>query len=271
MNMNNKKKETDFKNFNFKNNKRAAVFTVALVILITFILHFLVPADYSLASNDRVEKDYKKLNTYISNLDERKIDSAITRANFDVKIQNAGGDEGELDNRFVFKNSVLVGDSMAEGVVDYRILDSSNVFAKRGKRVDSSDDLFSRAVSFNPEHLFVEFGMNDIIEFRGKTKPFIEVYSDTIHDLKKKLPNTKIHIVSISTISDLGIKNNPNMKNFKEYNDAMRKMCAKEKIDFVDTTLLFDENSQYEFDGIHPKEPFYSDWVKQMCSIILEG
>ena len=256
------------KNNNVKNSKRAAIIA-ALILCILLVLHFFMPAEYSLAKNGQVEKDYEKLNKHIDALEGDKIDNAISKANFSVKIKEAGG-KNQLDNSFVFKNSILVGDSLGEGIVDYRILDSSNVFAVRGKSLKTADDLFRKAVNFHPDNLFIEFGMNDIIAYRGKTKPFIKEYKSIIKDLKNKLPNTKIHVVSISTITKEAINNKPSMKNFRAYNMAMEKMCKDEKINFVDTTLLLDENSQYEFDGIHPKEPFYSNWVKLMCSVILE-
>lgn len=254
-----------------KINSRKAVRIAAFLLLLVFVLHFIMPAGYELADNGKVETDLKNLNKYIATLDKEQINSEIDRACFNIKLKQVGGNKGKLDNRFVFSNSVLVGDSMAEGIVDYRILDASNVFAKRGKSLSTSDDLFKQAVSASPENLFIEFGMNDIIAYRGKEKPFISQYKGIIRDLKKKLPNTKIYIVSISTISPLGIKNTPSMGNFRGYNLAMKKMCKEENLTFVDTTVLLDNNSGYEFDGIHPKEPFYSNWVKLMCSYILEN
>lgn len=251
-------------------SKKAVLIAAFLLILIA-IIHFIMPAEYSLADDDKVEKDFKTLNNHIEALDKKQINATISKANFDVKLQEVGGNKGKLDNRFIFSNSVLIGDSMAEGIVDYRILDSSNVFAKRGKRLATSEELFDQAIKASPENLFIEFGMNDIISYSGKEKPFIKEYKGIIKKLKKELPNTNLYVVSISTISPLGIKNKPSMKNFTGYNQKMKEMCKQENITFVDTTLLLDNNSGYEFDGIHPKEPFYSNWVKLMCSYILEN
>ena len=249
---------------------RRVVIIIALVLFLVFIFHFIMPAGYTLEGDKKVKSDLNSLNNYIKSLDGGKIDSAISKANFDIKLKKVDGNQGKLDNRFVFSNSALVGDSMAEGIVDYGILDSSNVFAKRGKRLSTSKDLFNQAINASPKHLFIEFGMNDIIAYRGKVQPFIDEYKGVLRDLKKKLPNSKLYVVSISTISQLGIKNKPSMQNFTGYNSAMKKMCKEENVTFVDTTLLLDSNSGYEFDGIHPKEPFYSNWVKLMCSYILE-
>ena len=254
-----------------KINTRKAVFIAVLVVLIICVLHFIHPAGYMLEGNGQVDEDLHKLNKNIAALDNDKIDSAISKAAFDVKMNNSGGCGEGPDNRFIFSKSVLIGDSLAEGIVDYGILDSSNVYAERGKRLESSDDLFSKAVGARPENLFIEFGMNDLIAYRGKTAPFIKEYSGIVKDLKKKLPNTNIYVVSISTISQEGIASKPSLKNFGAYNEAMKKMCKEEKINFVDTTLLLDSSSKYEFDGIHPQEPFYSNWVKLMCSYVLEN
>lgn len=252
-------------------NSRRTISIILLVLIVVCVLHFISPAEYHLVGNKQVDDNLTKLNKTISALDNAKIDAAISKAAFNVKIKQSGGDEGQLDNRLVFSKSALIGDSMAEGIVDYRILDSSNVFAERGKRLETADDLFASAISARPENLFIEFGMNDLIAYRGKEKPFIKEYLSKINQLKKELPNTNIYVVSISKISPLGIQEKPALKNFTGYNKAMKEMCRKEKINFVDTTLLFDSSSEYEFDGIHPKEPFYSNWVKLMCSYILES
>ena len=251
-------------------NKR--VVTIAIVVIIVvFVLHFINPASYFLADDGRVKEDLTCLNKKIAALDSEKIDSEISRAAFSVKLNEVGGNEGQLDNRFVFSKSVLIGDSMAESVVDYRILDSTNVFAVRGKQLISADDLIAKAISARPENLFIEFGMNDITSYRGKVEPFIDKYKEVVQKFKAELPNTKLYIVSICTISPQGIEEDPTMRNYPEYNRAMKEMCRQENMTYIDTTMLIDSSSEYEFDGVHPKEPYYSNWVKLMCSYILES
>ena len=252
-------------------NKKKTLLVILVVIVLVGVLHFIHPAGYCLEGNSQVKEDFTKLNKNIAALDSDQIDLAISKAAFDVKLKQVNGNQDALDNRFVFSKSVLVGDSLAEGIVDYGILDSSNVFAKRGKRLVTSDDLFSQAISARPENLFIEFGMNDLIAYRGKEAPFIKEYKRIIKKFKDSIPSTNLYVVSVSTISPQGVAEQPSMKNFDGYNRAMKKMCKEENIHFIDTTLLLDGSSEYEFDGIHPKEPFYSNWVKLMCSYILEN
>lgn len=220
---------------------------------------------YSNVDNSVVEKNLEKLNQIIDSNNPEEIDQMLAQAQMTSSIS-----QNKIEPRKIFARSAIIGDSMAEAIVDYRILDESNVFAVRGKRLDSSDELIDKVNSFKPDKLFIEFGMNDITRYHGKVEPFIETYTKVIHNFKKSIPNTELYVVSIHTLGETGIKENKYMGNYLKYNEGMKKMCKREHVKYMDTTVLIGEDSEYEFDGLHPKEPYYTNWVKLMCSVIME-
>ena len=234
---------------------------ILMVILIAILFFY---DNYSIANNKTVKDDLKKLNQIISSYNPDEIDHLLAEAQMKNCLP-----ENKMDPRRIFARSAIIGDSMAEAIVDYRILDPSNVFAVRGKRLDSADELINKVYNFKPDKLFIEFGMNDITWHRGKVEPFIKNYTQVIHNFKRKLPNTDLCVVSIHKLDEKGIQENKYMENYLKYNEEMKHMCKRENIKYMNMPLLMGKNLEYEFDGLHPKEPYYSNWVNLMCSLIL--
>ena len=62
----------------------------------------------------------------------------------------------------------------------------------------------------------------------------------------------------------LSMSATPSLRNYTAYNQAMKEMCERDDLTYVDTSILISASSTYEFDGLHPQEPFYSDWLDLM-------
>ena len=62
--------------------------------------------------------------------------------------EQAAGSEETLSPRQRFGQAVLVGDSVAEGFIDYQILDPSRIVAHKGMRSDTMENISIRRWSF---------------------------------------------------------------------------------------------------------------------------
>ncbi|HBI93819.1 MAG TPA: hypothetical protein DDY58_16125, partial [Terrisporobacter glycolicus] len=62
-----------------------------------------------------------------------------------------------------FSSSVILGDSRAESIVSYEILDSSPVVAYKGRNLISAqkEGDINKAISLAPANLFLTYGLND--------------------------------------------------------------------------------------------------------------
>ena len=160
-----------------------------------------------------------------------------------------------------FSNSVILGDSRAESIVSYDILNNSSVVAYKGRSLITAqkEGDINKAINLAPKNIFLTYGLNDIGIY-GKPSDFIKEYEKIIKDIQTKLPNTKIYVNSIFRVNNKAISKSPALKNVPEFNAAILNMCNKLGITYIDGSSIVDE-SLYESDGIHFKPEFNKRWV----------
>ena len=52
---------------------------------------------------------------------------------------------------------MVIGDSMAEGLPAYEVLDNKNVVYTRGRRIDNMEEDIGRIIENSPKYLFLPF------------------------------------------------------------------------------------------------------------------
>ncbi|MEG0469485.1 MAG: GDSL-type esterase/lipase family protein [Longicatena sp.] len=166
-----------------------------------------------------------------------------------------------------FQDTVLMGDSLAESILDYRLLRKNNVIAKRGRSVDMIDGDMLRVIALQPRIVFMEYGKNDIYRFRGDEEAFIKKYKEQIrrlyaHDI------TKIYINSIIPMRSDTLAKFGGVTVIARFNDALRAMCEEMNLTFIDNSYLMQwEDDMFEYDGIHPKYPYYPKWLQNIIKV----
>lgn len=164
-----------------------------------------------------------------------------------------------------FKGSVVVGDSLTEGLSVYGFLSDQQVFSKIGASVVYGDDMFDQAAGVKPRNAFFAFGMNDMGNFSGDADKFAARYEELITDFRKKSPKTKIYVCSISTPNREAIAGNSSIGHYKEFNKAIRKMCKRMKLPYIDTSAILPDHPElYAPDGIHADPSYYPMWLDMM-------
>ena len=54
---------------------------------------------------------------------------------------------------------------------------------------------------------------------------------------------------------------------YHSYNRAIKDMCDALQLTFIDNSSLMEwEDEVYEYDGIHPKYPYYPKWLRYMAA-----
>ena len=103
-----------------------------------------------------------------------------------------------------------------------------------------------------------------------KNRELFEFFKFMIHFrkkhtvIRKKLPETKIFINSIFPVQKWRVEEEPLFEHIAEYNEALRAMCDKLQIAYVDNTELVTDR-YYEADGMHFKSDFYPVWARRMA------
>lgn len=165
-----------------------------------------------------------------------------------------------------FSDVVILGDSMAESILDFRLLRKNNVIAKRGRCVDMIEEDIQKVIRLSPKVIFMEYGKNDILHFHGNESKFINIYRERIAYLRKALPATTVLVHSIIPMNSLAMKKRGGIEAFNRFNKAIELMCEVDEVRYVDNSSIIDwSDSVYEYDGIHPKYPFYPKWLYHMA------
>lgn len=248
-------------------SKKFLIFIIVLLILIcVFFINLFrgnSPADYdkktvrtSLAAISTF--DYSKVTTVEKEI--KKLEITEAQSTFDVtKVLS------KEQYRKILKTSVIIGDSVTEGLTDYGWLGSEQVFCKIGASIINSDDLFTSAAKVYPSYAFMAFGMNDIGNYNGNPDGFIEKYKKLIKEFKKISPDTKILINGITPPSQNAIEANSILKNYKKFNNAIKQMCKELDLTYMDNTFILEEHPDfYEGDGIHVSTNYYPYWMNNM-------
>ena len=193
-----------------------------------------------------------------------KKDVAKTQDEID-SIQNNSNDtqNNKDDSNFSskFSDSIILGDSRAQSLYEYEILDNSCVIAYKGRNVitaQKSGDI-KKAINLAPKNIFLTYGLNDIQNFTN-SKNFIDEYSKIIKKIKKESPKTKIYVNSILEVNNKGLHNVPKCKNIPQFNNAIKKMCKTLKVTYIDLSPLFNEND-FDIDGVHFKPDLNKKWL----------
>lgn len=247
-------------------NARMVIGVIMLVFLVVFLFN-LVRVDSKTDSSD------KKVRNNIASVDRFQsasvttIEKAIDK--LDAAADSSGQNLANIKARYIkkFKNCVVVGDSLTEGLPLYGYLSSSQVFSKVGASVVSGEDLFTGAAATYPKCAFFAFGMNDMGNYSGNAKNFTAKYEELLKAFKKKSPDTKLYVCSISTPSADAIKGNSSIGNYRKFNKAIRAMCKKLNITYIDISyILKDDPDLYAGDGIHADTDYYPLWLDKMST-----
>ena len=169
------------------------------------------------------------------------------------------------DYRKIFRGSVVLGDSITEGLSAYGYLGADQVFCAIGGSVMNSADMFAQAAATYPKNAFMSYGMNDLGMYNGDEDLFIEQYRSLIEDFMKTSPNTKIFVNSISKPSDSKIESGGYFYKWEDYNKAIKKMCKELDVEYIDNTSILKEHPEfYAGDGVHVSTSYYPIWLEDM-------
>lgn len=189
--------------------------------------------------------------------------------------QSATHEKTSKDSAYkpIFKNSLFFGDSMIEAISHYEILDEENVLGSAGGATMFALDNIEDVVKRKPEHVFMNFGSNDLLlpadlnnkPIENPVKFAMSNYSKLIQKIKEKLPNVKIHLLSVTPVTDQNLEEKPQYKHINEYNLALKELAKAENVEYIDLSSIFEKNKNlHDQDGIHFKVDYYKLLLEQL-------
>lgn len=191
----------------------------------------------------------------------QEIDTMIQTIQDQFNIKNT--DVSSFTARYA--NTIIMGDSLAAGLVEYRIMSDEIVMAERGRRTDNIDADVARVIQYAPKAVFMEYGINDLSYCRGDADRYAAQYKEQIIKIQQALPQTKIYVNSLTPISKTAIEGNPYYGEVDNFNKALQKMCKELHVTYIDNTHTLDFTKDvYEYDGVHPYYQYYPLWLSRM-------
>lgn len=189
--------------------------------------------------------------------------------------QSATHEKTSKDSAYkpIFKNSLFFGDSMIEAISHYEILDDTNVLGSAGGATMFALDNVEDVVKRKPEHVFMNFGSNDVLlpadldnkPIENPVKFSISNYSKLIQKIREELPNVKIHLLSVTPVTDKNLEEKPQYKHINEYNSALKELAKNEKVEYIDLSSIFEKNKDlHDQDGVHFKADYYKLLLEQL-------
>lgn len=181
-----------------------------------------------------------------------------------TRDKEAAAATAEASYKSIYSSSVFLGDSITEGLSFHEMLDDKNVMGKAGATamfaLEDVDDLAGR----NPKHVFIQLGSDDLLWPTDNPKQFsLTNYAKLIGKIKEKLPKAKITILSVTPVTVEAEKSEPRYKNIADYNQGLRELAAKEKVDYTDLSPIFTAHPDlHDTDGIHMKAEYYTQLLK---------
>lgn len=217
------------------------------------------------------QNSVKKLESLAANKDnlseiEKEIQEKddATRTTRSVEEMTSKNNISSLNTRYI--GSVVVGDSITEGLTAYNILSSDKVVYKRGVSIKNTESLLNTAAGLNPINIFLAFGMNDIETYKSDIDSFIAVYKEKIDYVRQALPNAKIFVNSIQPATAAVIAKRTDFSRVPQYNEALEKMCEELSITYIDNQYILKEHPEfYAQDGIHVSSAYYPIWLENMA------
>lgn len=179
--------------------------------------------------------------------------------------EQAAGSEETLSPRQRFGQAVLVGDSVAEGFIDYQILDPSRIVAHKGMRSDTMGEYIDKALELSPTQLFLSVGLNDMEYCWGDSARFAAEYEKRLQEIREREPDLPIYVNAIMPILPAAVEKKAVLGKVGEFNAALKELCERWEISFLDNgDLLEGHEDWYQKDSIHLKSTPYLPWLERM-------
>lgn len=243
---------------------RSGVAVLGMVFVLVFAFNAVRPNIGAAISKDELDENRKTVEN-IQTAEVKTVEQAVKQIEKSFKYNGSAGIK--VKYRRLFKNSVILGDSLTEGLVVYGWLPKTIVFSEVGGSIVYNEDLFKKAAKTRPEEAYIAYGMNDMGNFGGDEKAFVKKYIECIDTFLKASPDTSINICSITTPTEKAQEGNKSIRNYKKFNKALKKMCKDKGYNYIDVSDILPEHEElYAGDGIHAAPDYYPLWMKRVIA-----
>lgn len=178
---------------------------------------------------------------------------------------------GERSVLAAFSNSVILGDSRAQGFSDYGYLSDAQTLTSIGGKVYEIASYKDAIAQMQPDVIYVSYGVNDISSNVGQAageEGFGNVLAEQLREIQAASPSSKIAVNSIIDIADGAQEGLLSHESIAAYNEEIRRMCEENGWIYVDNSSL-DPGEEYASDGVHFDSSYYPVWAGNMFYAVM--
>lgn len=226
-------------------------------------------------SNTKLESENLEVNkgrerlVELENLNVMEIENKIKKSAIEASTEEMLKNNGQVDFKKYYKDTVFFGDSITEFISAAEILSDNSVVATKGRNVITAKEDVKKLKAINPERIIMLFGMNDAGIF-AKPSDFKNKYIELISEIKTELPKTQIYVQSpLPVQSKAANSSNRLTKDYiAQLREAAKEAAQEEGVNYVDITSLVADEKYFEQDGIHFVYDFYPRLLKYLINTI---
>lgn len=248
---------------------KKVLFAAAAVIIIAVVLVVIL-------TSGNKEVSTKEGVAYIQseeNQDIAEVEAAISQVNPAPAAALAESEEEDTPEiiearnyREIFSNAVIMGDSIAESIMSYEVLDSSSVVAEIGVNLHQLDGALDTVTALHPSVIFLYYGFNDVVLVGYDYQKFHDDYTAFVEQLKARLPDARIYANALFPVINTESAGGAIYGDLTPYSDVIRQICDEQGLTYIDCTDLVEEQF-YEPDGYHFIRRFYPYWLTRMARL----
>ena len=253
-----------------------------LILTLTSIIIFFVSirgvffSSVILNDNKTINNAVEVLKKY-EDRDIDKIKNEIILEKKKYEAENLAQNHEDVTYFQFYKDTLFLGDSITEGLIDYSFVNEYNVLAQKGGMVKDAFSEITRIKEASPSNIVLFYGMNDVIEYNNSNEEltannFKKTYIDLINEIKMAVPNINVFIISPTKVIGDAINKNYRLtnENLNEFRNIIKEVCEETNVKYVDiNSKIINRNDLYENDGIHFKYDFYNIWLETLKKSIL--
>jgi hypothetical protein len=205
----------------------------------------------------------------LENINVADVEEKIKKANKEEEAKKLLANNGQVDFKKYYKNTVFFGDSLTEFISAAEILSQNSVVATKGRNVITAKQDVEKIKSINPEKIIMLFGMNDVEVF-SNSADFKTNYMDLVNQIKSALPKADIYIESPLPVQSKGVSSSKRLNNgnIAQFREVAKEVAKEENVKYVDTSVLVVNDKYFEPDGIHFVYDFYPGLLKYIRNTI---
>lgn len=179
---------------------------------------------------------------------------------------------GERSVLAAFTDSVLLGDSRAQGFSEYGYLSDAQTLTSIGGKVYEISDYVEPIAQMKPDVIYIAYGVNDIESNVGNAigeEGYGSVVAEQIRKLQEASPDSKIAVNSIIDVADWAQEGLLSHESVAQYNEQLKKMCQENGWIYVDNSDI-NPGDDFATDGIHFASSYYPQWAANMFYAVEE-